>query len=186
METIDLVDHFKDGEGNSYIITQKPKLNLAQFLAEKKEHQSGIGVKSVATWIQMIAKILKKLAAMRIAHRNICMENILVKNGHSRKNDNRASQEKQKKLRFRIAGFDLAMCFDRDAYQVRQSFNIPGVQFAPEIMAGTEHDYAVDVWGLGQVALKLLAFVSCYQGHPLRVLVAKMTKEVPDERPSID
>ena len=73
-----MVDHFTDGDGNSYIITQKPKLNLAQFLAELKERQSGIGVKSVATWIQMIAKILKKLAIMRIAHRNICMENIFV------------------------------------------------------------------------------------------------------------
>ena len=49
-----------------------------------------------------------------------------------------------------------------------------------------EHDYAVDVWGLGQVALKLLDFVSCYQGHPLRTLAVSMIEEVPDERPSID
>ena len=61
-----------------------------------------------------------------------------------------------------MAGFDLAMCFEKDAYSVIQQFNIADVQFAPEIMAGTEHDYAVDVWGLGQVALKLLSFVSCY------------------------
>ena len=86
-----MVDHFTDGEGNSYIITQKPELNLTQFLAELKEHQSGIGVKSIATWIQMISKILIKLAAKRIAHRNICMENILVKKSHSRPKDNSAS-----------------------------------------------------------------------------------------------
>ena len=75
----------------------------------------------------MIAKILKKLAAKRIAHRNICMENILVKKCHSKTRVNNATQEKQQKLRLQITGFDLAMCFTRDAYQVRQSFNIPGV-----------------------------------------------------------
>ena len=77
------------------------------------------------------------------------------------------------------------MCLEKDAYKVIQRFNIEGVQFAPEIMAGMEHDFAVDVWGLGQVALKLLTFVSCYQEHPLRTLAVRMISEAPDARPSI-
>ena len=37
-----------------------------------------------------------------------------------------------------------------------------GMQFAPEIMQGIEHDVVVDVWGLGQLVLKLLALTSDY------------------------
>ena len=49
------------------------------------------------------------------------------------------------------------------------------MEFAPEIMEGIEHDAAVDVWGLGQVMLKLLALTtSDYEGHPLYALAASM------------
>ena len=41
-------------------------------------------------------------------------------------------------------------------------------------MEGIEHDAAVDVWGLGQVMLKLLALTSNYEGHPLYVLAVSM------------
>ena len=63
-------------------------------------------------------------------------------------------------MRVRIAGFDLAKCLKNDECQVRQRFYVENVVFAPEIMAGIEHDAVVDVWGLGRVALELLALTS--------------------------
>ena len=55
-----------------------------------------------------------------------------------------------------------------------QSFYVEGMQFAPEIMEGIEHDMAVDVWGLGQLVLKLLALTNDYEGHPLKTLAGSM------------
>ena len=81
-----MVDHFTDGEGNSYTIMQRPKLTLTQYLADLGEQQS-IGVKSVAIWIHMVAMILRNLAAKRILHRNICMENIVVRKKKSKRRD---------------------------------------------------------------------------------------------------
>ena len=48
------------------------------------------------------------------------------------------------------------------------------MQLAPEIEQGIEHDAAVDVWGLGQLALKLLALSDDAEGHPLHTLAAHM------------
>ena len=59
------------------------------------------------------------------------------------------------------------------------------MQFAPEIMAGVEHDKAVDVWGLGQLTLKLLALTKNQEDHLLRALAESMVQDTPDERPSI-
>ena len=43
-KTIDLVDHFTDSEGNSYIITKKPKMTLTSFLDGLPSNQ-GVTVK---------------------------------------------------------------------------------------------------------------------------------------------
>ena len=48
------------------------------------------------------------------------------------------------------------------------------MQFAPEIMQGIEHDAAVDVWGLGQLCLELLALTNDYEDHPLHKLALDM------------
>ena len=48
------------------------------------------------------------------------------------------------------------------------------MQFAPEIMKGIEHDMAADVWGLGQVMLKLLALTKDTEDHPLYTIAASM------------
>ena len=59
------------------------------------------------------------------------------------------------------------------------------MQFAPEIVAGVEHDKAVDVWGLGRLVLKLLAQTHNQEDHGLRALAESMVQDIPDERPSI-
>ena len=76
-ETIDLVDHFMDSQGSSYIITEKPEYTLAEYIARVKAKRS-ISVRQIAILTKMIAKVIRKLVNERIMHRNICMENIIV------------------------------------------------------------------------------------------------------------
>ena len=38
-KTIDLIDYFTDGEGNSYIITKMPKLTLGRHIADIQDEQ---------------------------------------------------------------------------------------------------------------------------------------------------
>ena len=59
----------------------------------------------------MIAKVIRKLATKRIMHRNICMENIIVEKVKVDRGKNSPQKTKRK---LRIAGFDLAMCFEKD------------------------------------------------------------------------
>ena len=77
------------------------------------------------------------------------MENIIV----TKKKVNLGKNILQKKKMIQITGFDLAMCFEKDNRMVRQSLYTEDMQFAPEIVAGKEHDVAVDVWGLGRIIL---------------------------------
>ena len=82
------------------------------------------------------------------------------------------------------------MCFTLGKTQVRQSLYTDDMQFAPEIEAGKEHDVAVDVWGLGQIILKLLASTNNntedQDQSPLRSLGVSMIMEAPESRPTID
>ena len=56
-------------------------------------------------------------------------------------------------LKVQITGLDLAFCFERDNEQVCQSLEVQDCEFAPEVRAGLPQGQAVDVWGLGLVAV---------------------------------
>ena len=64
------------------------------------------------------------------------------------------------------------------------------MQVAPEIVAGKEHDFAVDVWGLGKIVLELLALMSSSElergYNTLRLLGESMLQDAPEARPTID
>lgn len=62
-----------------------------------------------------IAKAIRKLSECRIMHRNICMENILIKKRYSRANK-RLSLSKE--IKIQIAGFDLSKYLAKDESQV--------------------------------------------------------------------
>ena len=72
---------------------------------------------------------------------------------------------------------DFAFCFDKESYQVSQSFNVEGKTFAPEMMAGAPHGPATDVWGLGRIACELLKLAICPDDHPLQRLAQSMVVE---------
>ena len=77
-QTIDLVDNFTDDDGNRYYITNLPKLTLADFTA-KIIKQHDIRTKDIAILILKIASALRRLASQKIIHRDICMENIVMR-----------------------------------------------------------------------------------------------------------
>ena len=74
----------------------------------------------------------------------------------------------------KIAGWDLAFYFNKDSYDVIQTFQIEGMTLAPEVMAGVAHGPATDVWGLGKIAVQLLAVFNCPNDHPLKKFVLSM------------
>ena len=49
-------------------------------------------------------------------HRNICMENIIIKKRYSQ---TRKKLSLSKEIKICLAGFDLSKCFERDESQVR-------------------------------------------------------------------
>ena len=91
-KTIDLVDHFMDGEGNSYIITKKPKMTLTRYL-DGLPSSLGVTVKFVAELTHTLSKALIKLLSKRIIHRNICMANIILKKGYSQPGKNSSKKK---------------------------------------------------------------------------------------------
>ena len=109
-ETIDLIDYFTDSQGNSYIITEKPVYTLAEYIAHLQAKRD-INARIIAVLTKMMAKIIRKLAAERIMHRNICIENIIVEKEKVNIGKNCPLKTKRK---LKIAGFDLAMCFEKD------------------------------------------------------------------------
>ena len=76
-ETINLVDYFTDGSGNSYIVTEKPKKTLAEYIG-RVIAKRGISILQIAVLTKKIAKAIKMVNDRHIMHRNICMENIIV------------------------------------------------------------------------------------------------------------
>ena len=108
----------------------------------------------IASFLQRLTKIIQKLHALRIIHRDIRLENILVK-------PKKTYSAKGKKsgavplhaLKVQIMGLDLAFCFERDNEQVCQALEVQGCEFAPEVKAGLPQGQAVDVWGLGLVTV---------------------------------
>ena len=125
-----------------------------------------------------------------IIHRNLCLDNISikVKKVHSKATAvaANASRSLTKRAKISIAGFDLAFCLKSESFEIKQSFNIDNVMFAPEIMSGLSHSFPVDVWGLGRIADQLMALVDgASAAHPIFTLLQFMTREKPEERPEI-
>ena len=75
-------------------------------------------------FLQRLTKIIQKLHQLRIIHRDIRMENILVKPKKSysaRAKKSSGGSERSvplHALKVQITGLDLAFCFDRDNEQV--------------------------------------------------------------------
>ena len=124
--------------------------------------------KTAAVLILKLGKSLEKIHNERLIHRDICMENIVVRTVK------KAEINKVMLKELEIAGWDLAFYFSKDSYEVIQTFQIEGKAFAPEVTAGVAHGPATDVWGLGQIAVKLLAIFNCPDEHVMQDLVQSM------------
>ena len=84
-----------------------------------------------------------------------------------------------------LTGLDFVFCFNKDSYQVSQSFYVEDKTFAPEMMAGVPHGQATDVWGLGRIASGLLALAICPDDHPLCQLAQSMVDDEQESRPTM-
>ena len=81
-------------------------------------------------------------------------------------------------------GFDLAFCFKKDLFNVKQLLNISSRRFAPEIEAGFAHGLPADVWSLGLIAQQLLG-MNTSQSESSVQLINIMVANEPSERPTI-
>ena len=91
---------------------------------------------------QDIAKIVKSLHKMGIAHRYLTLDSVRMKrHGPS--------------VKIILGGFDLAVKLAEGEYAVGKF----GLDLAPEIEAGEPHDISADIWGLGMILKQLLSCV---------------------------
>ena len=157
---INLIDYFTNAQGCTYIVTQLPSLNLKDYL-QSLSYES-FHAWNVAFLLRKLASILDKMHQKKVIHRDIRAENIAVNvsskecPSHSKENKNSITAS----IKLHISDFDLAFCFNNEAEEVNQGFNIPGRRFAPEIEATQAHGPPVDVWGLSQIAHQLLKRLS--------------------------
>ena len=139
------------------MITKLPKMSLEEYSSQIKIDY--VDCKTVAVLILKLGKSINKIHAERIIHRDICMENIAVRTIKKAETNTVMLKDLQ------IAGWDFAFYFNKDSYEVIQTFQIEGKTLAPEVMSGEAHGPATDVWGLGQIAVQLLAIVNCPDEH---------------------
>ena len=160
------------------MITKLPKMSLADYSSQIKIDYDDC--KTAAVLLLRIGKSLEKIHRKRLIHRDVCMENIAVRTVKNDVTNTVMLKELQ------IAGWDFAFYFNKDSYEVIQTFQIEGKTLAPEVMAGAAHGPATDVWGLGKIAVQLLAIVNCPDEHVMQDLVRSMIDDDKDARPTME
>ena len=104
---VKLVDLFTDEAGDMYLVTNSPGKTLEDFVFALKNDAS-LTVKSAIALTKVIAHVILDLHKRMIIHRNICLANVHIKTGKSRKTNQLKTISSLK-----VGGFDLAFCFEK-------------------------------------------------------------------------
>ena len=106
------MDLFTDEEGSRYMFTAMKAKSLEKYLLGLKK--TFLDIKGVISLMHKIAMTVCTMHQRKIIHRDLRMENILIKKGK------KAAPGKDRPIvGVKITGFDLAFCFDKDSYEVR-------------------------------------------------------------------
>ena len=103
-------------------------------------------------------------------HRDIKLDNILVKRKRTRIYNNWAPEDLPiDQFEFKLGDLGLAKCLNRET-QLHDTICGTPLNMAPEVLKGSLYDQKADVWSLGTVLFQMLTGEYPFQGQDLNGL----------------
>ena len=148
INSVKYYEYFKD-ENNFVIIMELCDKNLSKLLLERKKAFNEKEIFEILNQLNNAFKIMKE---NKIIHRDLKLENILIK------------YNEDKTFTIKLSDYGCSKKVTSLSRNFSNSIVGTNVYMAPEILKGQEHNYKCDLWSLGIIIYKLFFGKPPYSG----------------------
>ena len=156
INSVELYEYFYD-ENNFVIIMELCDSNLLQLLLKK--NKEGFSVKEIYEILKQLNNAFKKMEENKIIHRDLKLENILIK------------YEDDNKYIVKLADYGGSKRLDSLSKNYCYSNFGTFIYMAPEILKGKRYNYQCDFWSLGVIIYRLKFVKSLFRGQTEYALI---------------
>ena len=156
INSVKYYEYFNDGK-NFAIIMELCDCNLSQLLYKK--NAEGFSVKEISEIMKQLNNALQIMTKNKIIHRDLKLENILIK------------YEDNNKYIIKIADYGSSKRLNSLSKNYCNSNVGTLIYMAPEILKGEKYNYKCDLWSIGVIIYRLKFVKSPFNGQTETALI---------------
>ena len=155
-----------NNKNNFVIIMELCDQNLSQLLNQRiKNVKNGFNIEEIYEIMNQLNNTFKIMKENNIIHRNLKLENILVK----------YNDKGPKKYTIKLSGYGCSIRLKSLSMSCNKKYGTL-VYMAPEILKGEEYNYKCDLWNIGIIIYRLLYGKPPYLGETEYALIKNIDK----------
>ena len=174
INSVKFYEYFND-ENNFVIIMELCDSNLLQLLLKK--NKEGFNLREIYEILKQLNNSLKIMKQNSIIHKNLKLENILIKN------------EDNNKYLIKLSGYASSKRLNSLTKNNFNSNEGTLIYIAPEILKGESYNYKCDLWSIGVIIYKLKFVKSIFNGQTEDELIQNInnfTNEIIEKTGNVD